>query len=56
MEVFWAELIAAVEDHSSKKCRVCGEKLTLVSVIMNPDTGAVIHLFECQCGERFWTD
>jgi hypothetical protein len=25
-------------------------------VIANSDTGAVIHMFECQCGERIWSD
>lgn len=56
MEVFWAEKIAAVEDQSKKGCRVCTEKLSLVAVMVNCDTGAVTHLFECRCGERVWTD
>jgi hypothetical protein len=56
MEVFWAEKIAAVEDQPSKQCHVCGEKLTHVRVIINCDTRAVIQMFECLCGERFWTD
>jgi hypothetical protein len=56
MELFWAEKIAAVEDQSNKVCHVCAEKLTLVRVMFNCDTGAVIHMFECRCGERTWTD
>ena len=56
MELFWAEKIASVEDQSNKTCRFCGEKLVLVRVIANCDTGVVIHMFECQCGERIWSD
>jgi hypothetical protein len=52
MELFWAERIAIVEDQSSKTCRVCAKKLMLVRIIANPDSGAVIHMFECACGER----
>jgi hypothetical protein len=56
MELFWAERIATVEDQSSKTCRACAEKLVLVRVIGNHDTGAVIQMFECACGERIWTE
>jgi hypothetical protein len=56
MEIFRAEKIATVEDRSGKTCRFCGEKLTLVRVMVNSDTGAVIHMFECPCGERIWID
>ena len=56
MELFWAERIATVEDQSSKTCRVCAEKLMLVRMIANPDNGDVIHMFECKCGERIWTE
>jgi len=56
MEIFLAEKVATVEDRSGKTCRSCGEKLTLVRLIANADTGAVIHMFECPCGERTWTD
>ena len=56
MELFWAEKIAAVADQSRKICRACGEKLTLVRVIVDTETGGVIHMFECLCGERVWSD
>ena len=56
MELFWAEKIADVEDQSSKICRACAEKLTLVRVIADSETGGVIHMFKCRCGERVWSD
>jgi hypothetical protein len=56
MELFRAEKIADVEDQSSKICRACGEKLTLVRVIADSETGGVIHMFKCRCGERVWSD
>jgi hypothetical protein len=56
MEIFWAEKISTVEDRSNKICRVCRKKLTLVRLIVNSNTGAVIHMFECPCGERTWID
>jgi transposase len=56
MELFWAEKIATVEDQSSKTCRACGKKMTFVKLIVDSDTGGVIHMFECSCGERVWSD
>jgi len=57
MELFRAEKIATVKDHSNHDCRFCGGKLTLLKTIMESESGAVIHIFECpQCGERIWTD
>jgi hypothetical protein len=55
MEVFWAEKMGTVEHSSRKKCLACEGKLTLVRVIIDADTGDVIHLLECPCGERIWT-
>ena len=37
-------------------CRFCKRKLTLVRTIVESDTGAVVHMFECYCGERIWRD
>jgi GTP cyclohydrolase II len=55
VELFRAEKIAVVEDQSNKTCR-CGEKLTLVRVMVNSLTGDIVHMFECPCGERVWND
>ena len=56
MELFRAEIVAAVEDQSSKTCRFCSARLHLVRVMMDSNTGSVVHMFECQCGERIWDD
>jgi hypothetical protein len=56
MELFRAEKIATVVDQATKTCRFCDEKLRHVRAVVISDTGAVIHMFECRCGERIWTD
>ncbi len=56
MELLRAEKIATVVDQASKTCRFCNEKLRHVRAVVISDTGAVIHMFECSCGERIWTD
>ena len=57
MELFRAEKIASVTDHSNHDCRFCGGELALLKTIMDSESGIVTHMFECrQCGERTWTD
>jgi GTP cyclohydrolase II len=55
VELFRAEKVAIVEDQSNKTCR-CGEKLSLVRLMVNSLTGDIIQMFECPCGERIWKD
>jgi hypothetical protein len=56
MELFRAEKIDTMDDQSTKVCRFCAQKLTLVRVIVDPDSGDVFHMFECKCGDRIWLD
>jgi transposase len=56
MELFAAEKVAEVQRVSTKRCHFCGEKLELIRAVMDSDTGDVVHMFECQCGERVWDD
>jgi hypothetical protein len=56
VELFWAEKVAEIESSSVRRCRLCGEKLELVRTVMNTDSGKIIHMFECSCGERIWDD
>jgi hypothetical protein len=56
VELFRAEKIAVLESDTIKTCRACGEKLMLIRTMLNSDSGYVIHMFECRCGERIWDD
>ena len=56
MELFQAEMVAAIEHQSSKTCRRCSARLHLVKVMIDSHTGDVVHMFECQCGERIWNE
>jgi hypothetical protein len=56
MELFLAKKVASVEDQSSKICRFCNRKLILVRTMVEYDSGVVVHMFECRCGERIWKD
>ena len=41
MELFRAEKIATVKDHSNSDCRFCGAKLTLLKTMVEFESGAV---------------
>lgn len=56
MDLFRAEKIGELENNSARKCRICDKQLELVRAILNMETGNLIHLFECECGERIWND
>ena len=51
MKLFRAEKIATVVDQATKTCRFCDEKLLHVEGSGISDTGAVIQMSECRCGE-----
>jgi transposase len=56
VDLFAAEKVAEVPSTSTKRCRLCGEKLELIRTVMDKDTGDIIHMFKCRCGERIWDD
>jgi hypothetical protein len=56
MKLYQAELVATYDDQSSKTCRFCDEKLRHVRTMVIVETGAVIHMFQCRCGERMWVE
>lgn len=56
MELFRAEKVGELENNSTLKCRACDRNLELVRAMLTADTGNLIRLFECECGERIWTD
>jgi hypothetical protein len=55
MELFRAEKIAeAIHGASTAKCRFCAGKPDLLRTMVDLDTGCVIDMYECQCGDRTW--
>ncbi len=56
VELFWAEKIATFDDQSTETCRLCAGKLALVRTVVDSESGAVFHMFKCDCGERTWNE
>ena len=60
MELFRAEKIAegihGPSIVSTRKCPLCGRALELMRKMLDLDTGRVIHMYECECGDRIWDD
>jgi len=57
MDLFLAEKVAVLESETTHKtCRSCGERLKLIRTMVNSRTGSIVHMFECQCGQRTWDD
>lgn len=55
MELYRAEKVAEIQSASTKKCKVCNQKLNLIRTVID-SSGNLFHMFECQCGERPWDD
>jgi len=56
MELIRGYRVGEIPDQAERSCRGCGEKMKLIRAILNSDTGKVIYMFECKCGERTWED
>ena len=56
MDLLWAAKFAELESRSTKQCKACNSKLELIRTVVDSDTGSLIHMFECECGERTWED
>lgn len=56
MDLLKAKTIAHLPDASDRMCRFCKKKLELIRTVIDSETGAVIHMFKCECGDRSWTD
>jgi len=60
MELFRAEKVAegihSPSTGSTKRCRFCGETPELMRKMLDMDTGHILQIYECQCGDRTWDD
>jgi hypothetical protein len=37
-----------------QSCKTCGEQLKLITKILDPRKGRIVHLFGCTCGSKTW--
>lgn len=49
------ELPHLTTTQEERRCR-CGALQSIVRKMMDPNTGRTVRMFECQCGQRSWTD
>jgi hypothetical protein len=56
VEIFHAEKVAELESATTKRCRICSQQLEVRRTMVDAESGTLVHMFECQCGDRFWED
>ena len=47
--------VSESEVHDKFRCR-CGAQPRLIRKIMDSRNGTTVRIFECQCGQRSWTE
>lgn len=47
--------LSGPENREHHGCR-CGAQPKVVHKMMEPTRGLTVRMFECQCGERSWTE
>jgi hypothetical protein len=35
-------------------CAGCGKQPHFITSMLDPKAGRTFHMFQCQCGEKFW--
>ena len=53
-ELFSSDKFRGSETREERRCR-CGAQPKLAHKMMDPSRGLTIRMFQCQCGERSWT-
>ena len=52
---FLSSEFSAPKTLDKPQCK-CGAQPRIVRKMMDPRTGMTVRMFECQCGERNWTE
>ena len=52
---FFSNEFSAPKTLGKPQCK-CGAQPRVVRKMMDPRTGMTVRVFECQCGERNWTE
>jgi hypothetical protein len=55
MNVFTSSASAILKADEASQCR-CGARPLLVRKMMDSRNGMTVRMFECQCGQRTWTE
>ncbi|MBR0882457.1 hypothetical protein ABIF65_004150 [Bradyrhizobium japonicum] len=55
MNFFSSDKFSGPETREDRRCR-CGAQPRLARTMMDPVHGLTVRMFECQCGERSWTE
>lgn len=55
MNYFSSEKLSGPETPDERRCR-CGAQPKVVRKIMDSTRGLTVRMFECQCGERSWSE
>lgn len=53
---FKNEVFSSYQPNPAKPCNHCGRKPALAVKMLNTDTGGIVRMFKCQCGEQTWTE
>jgi hypothetical protein len=38
----------------SQPCTRCGNQPHYITSMLDPTAGGTFHMFECECGDKFW--
>jgi len=55
MNYFSSDTLSGPKIREESRCR-CGAQPKLVRKMLDPRSGITVRMFECQCGERRWTE
>jgi hypothetical protein len=55
MNYFSGEKFAGSGTREERRCK-CGALPQVVRKMMDPARGITVRMFECQCGDRRWTE
>jgi len=53
---FKNEVFRSYQPNPVRLCGSCGEKPALVRSMLDTLSGRTVRMFECQCGEKTWTE
>jgi len=55
MNYFSGDKFAGSKTTEERRCR-CGAQFVLARKMMDPTRGLTVRMYECQCGERSWSE